>query len=303
MNTTDLQQHQQLIIIAARATTATLSLLGSVFIIGWMVLSGEIRNMATRLIFFLSLMFVIEAFSNILTIPVWNGLGQNKELCYTQGIMMQFTQIAEFAWITVIAINLYLNVSFKMQTENFEKIYHICVWIFTCTCTTIPFIIDDAYGFNGLWCWLTDTQGKIFWWTVFYGPLICIWVVVIVLYVLIYRAAQQNAKALNLGQDQKNYTRAILRHSRAYPVIFIIFYTIPLINRFHDTISPDNNIFALVLLQVLTAPLLGFANAVAFCFSRVDQSAYKSAYKYVPTHESYQSVCSSNEQFLPMKVN
>jgi len=177
-----------------------------------------------------------------------------------------------------------------MDTSKYEKFYHVCAWIFTVTCTTLPFLVDDAYGFNGLWCWLTDKQGKIFWWTVFYGPLICIWFIVIILYIMIYRTARLNLENVNITSEYKKYTNAILKLSRAYPAIFVIFYIIPLVNRFQNSISP-NNIFILVLLQVITAPLMGFACAVAFCYYN-EQS---------PEIPQYGSVDSSDSEYISIK--
>jgi len=264
--TTDLTIEQQFIIVWARASSAVFSLIASVFIIGWMILAGQMRYMTTRLIFFLSTASFFESVANIMTIPVWylensNDSDELTKLCYTQGAMMQFFQIAEFSWTTVIAINLYLSVRHR-QDAKFEKIYHVCVWVFASICAGTPFIVSGSYGFE-LWCWVSN---QVFRWAVFYAPLICLWVIVIVLYISIYRVSYVKLKEPAITVDEKNQTLALIRLTRAFPAIFVLLYILPLINRIRDVLSQDNN-FELLLLQVLTVPLLGFANAVAFCFS------------------------------------
>jgi len=285
---TVLSYNEQLIIVLVRMVAAGLSLGGSIFIILFTFVFGRMHHLSSRLIFYMASMSLCEAAANLMTYTLWNpDEHTDGTLCRVQGILLQFTQIAQFGWITVIAINLYLVVALFKDTKSMEKIYHVCVWSFASACTLVPTIWQHAYGKAGLWCWLTKDAGQPHRWLMFYIPLSIMWLTVAFFYILVIRTVRQK-----LGQavlfsrashdslpappsipnvdnltGRKKATR--LNHLlRAYPAIFVVLYAFPLINRIYNAFQPNNDIFFLWIMQALTAPLLGFSNAVAFTLEK-----------------------------------
>jgi hypothetical protein len=70
--------------------------------------------------------------------------------CLFQGFLLQFTQIAIFGWITVIAVNLFLVVVMSRNTAKFEVGYHVVVWALAIILTAIP-LAGKGFGPAGVW--------------------------------------------------------------------------------------------------------------------------------------------------------
>jgi len=225
-----------------------------------------------------------ESIVNLMTYTIWSDTIPQSVLCQIQGIVLQFTQIAQFGWITVVAVNLYLVVSSYGDIKRLEKYYHFLVWTLSSLSTLIPTFTRGSYGRAGVWCWLTKDGSVYHQWTLFYIPLSIMWCTVVFFYIMVIRTVH-----LKLGQavrfSQSNHSNydsvssasvanveaqftakkaTRLNHLlRAYPAIFVIIYTFPLINRIHNALGYDD-VYFLWIMQALTAPLLGFSNAVAF---------------------------------------
>jgi len=183
--------------------------------------------------------------------------------CTVQGFIIQFTEMAEFGWMTVIALNLYLVVGLYKNTRNVEIVYHICVWSLATVCALVP-LFQQAYGFAGIWCWLTRYTGQIYRWAVFFGPLFIMWCSVIIFYGLVMRTIRLKLEHdPKLTRESKKRTKRVNALLKTYPIIFVVLYTFPLINRIVNALD-IGEVYFLWIMQVLTAPLLGFANAVSF---------------------------------------
>jgi len=123
---------------------------------------------------------------------------------------------------------------------------------------------------------------------VFYVPLLVMWLTVIISYILVIRAVRQkigeavrisrttyesihNTNSQNLKRDDNAYLTPISLQKASrlnallsiYPAIFVAVYAFPLTNRIYLEYA-EEEMFFLYLMQALTAPLLGFANAVAY---------------------------------------
>lgn len=66
-----------------------------------------------------------------------------------------------------------------------------------------------------------------------------------------------------MRDEEKEKTKRQLSRLRWYPIIFVVLYIPATINRFYNWASQDD-IFFLYLLQVLTAPAVGFVNSIAY---------------------------------------
>lgn len=127
-------------------------------------------------------------------------------------------------------------------------------------------LIAGAYGPAGVWCWIKKTGSALpLRFVTFYVPLYIMIAIMIYLYTVVIRTVNDTMAA---GQndiedsDRKRATTALAR-LRLYPIIFMVLYIAPTINRIYNWISNDD-IFVLYLGQVMTAPLLGFVNSLAY---------------------------------------
>jgi len=228
---------------------------------GSMVLFGRLKHMASRLIFALTVCALLEAFANVFSVGVYGNEIPESGECYFQGFLLQFSQIAIFGWITVIATNLYLVVVQSRNTANYEIVYHVSVWVVAVILTLIP-LADSVYGPAGVWCWMKRTpwQYRV---ATFYGPLYVMMMTVIILYGLILRTVRKHFKEEG-GQNEQ--TGKLLLRLRVYPIVFVACYLFPTINRIYETVETKNSSFPLYLLQGGSAASLGFVNAVVYGF-------------------------------------
>lgn len=99
---------------------------------------------------------------------------------------MQFFQVSNFLWITVIAINLYIVVVKQMNPSNFEKLYHGFVWTTSIIFTVIP-VFTSSYGYAGIWCWIEHSEviSNIWRFALYYVPVYICFGVIIMFYVIV----------------------------------------------------------------------------------------------------------------------
>lgn len=72
-NNLTLTQHEKDVVITVRLLCSFLSLFGSVFIMGSMVMFGRLKRMASRLIFCLTICALLEAFANVFSVGVYGN--------------------------------------------------------------------------------------------------------------------------------------------------------------------------------------------------------------------------------------
>eukprot|EP01130_Rhizamoeba_saxonica_P009668 TRINITY_DN3941_c0_g1_i2.p1 TRINITY_DN3941_c0_g1~~TRINITY_DN3941_c0_g1_i2.p1 ORF type:complete len:243 (-),score=32.25 TRINITY_DN3941_c0_g1_i2:590-1318(-) len=186
--------------------------------------------------------------------------------CIAQGLFLQYFQIATFCWITIIAFDLWMIVVRKRTRTSFlEKFYHIGAWVTALLFALFP-LVTSSYGLSGIWCWIvnTDTASSVWRFLVFYIPLYLMILVVIVLYVMIIYNVIKYFKKSDTDDKSKKRVRRQLNRLKLYPIIFLLLYIFPIINRIYDWSSDGDQSFFLFLMQALTAPLLGFANGIVY---------------------------------------
>jgi len=215
--------------------------------------------MSSRLVFSLSVSALLFSVGNLLS----SGLDAQKlnfqNMCITQGWLLQFSEISIFGWITTIALNLYLVVCWNITTNKLEKYYHFAVWTWALLASCVPFVRGvNVYTLSGIWCWISKSYTDLRF-ILFYVPFLVQVGIVLVLYILIIRRVTANP----IEGDYQNKIQLLVTRLRAYPIIFFFLYIFPTINRIHDAVS-DNDSFPLYVLQVITAPSIGFVNALAY---------------------------------------
>ncbi|KAH3765518.1 slime mold cyclic amp receptor protein [Pelomyxa schiedti] len=266
-----LSDQQALAIVWVRVSMSALSLAGTSSVLLVSLCLRQWKTTASRLVLYLLASSLVASLANLLSI----GIGAKPELdplCIAQAIIMQFGQVMEFAWVTAIAVHLLWGLVLKKGTTlKFEIILLGFVYFGAFLLTILPCLTSD-YGPAGYWCWITsaDKLGHMWQLVAFYVPLSCCTTVMIVIYVLVFRMAYKtfakSRMSLLLARNGPRTSYQIMMQQLAiYPVVFVLVWIFPMVNRIQNWIS-DNDVFILYLLQVCTAPLLGFFNSIFYAY-------------------------------------
>jgi hypothetical protein len=176
---------------------------------------------------------------------------------------MQFFQVAAFCWSAIIAINLwFVIVRRRLDIDKLQPIYHIVVWSVVAICVIVP-NFTKAYGTASVWCWINKQAkfGNVFRIITFFVPFYIAFLIIIISYIWISHIATRAYE--NMRDEEKERSQRQIARLRIYPIIFVILYIPATINRVYNWASQDD-IFFLYLLQVLTAPAVGFVNSIAY---------------------------------------
>ena len=177
--------------------------------------------------------------------------------------MMQFFQVAAFCWSAIISVNLwFVIVKRRLDVDTLHKYYHLVAWSVVGVCVIIP-NFTKAYGPASVWCWISKqaTGGNALRFISFFVPFYISFVLILVLYFWTHRVASQSFQ--HMRDDERERSQRQIARLRAYPIIFVILYIPATINRIYNWASSDD-IFFLYVLQVLTAPSVGFVNSIAY---------------------------------------
>ncbi|KAJ8038413.1 Cyclic AMP receptor-like protein A [Holothuria leucospilota] len=171
-------------------------------------------------------------------------------------------------WVLIITVNLFLNAVLTISTERFEILYGAVVYCISILMACLPFI-GNHYGPAGAWCWVQE--GDDVWrFAVWYIPLfLLIGVMFIVYIIIVYRVNRQAGLWQGSYSPDQERQRAMLKEFvkplKIYPLIYMILFIFPLINRLQNAISKSSEpIFAITLLHAVSSPLHGFINAVVY---------------------------------------
>jgi len=194
---------------------------------------------------------------------------ESDQLCDFQAWWTSFFDWAIAGWIVIMAFNLHQTVvRNKRDTTHLEKYYHMVVWIAATLFATLPFLGGtQVYGQAGAWCWIVNDQ-QAWRFTMWYGPLIIMFVYVLTMYIWIIRTlyAQKSSEFYQREAEEEIRTKwqTSLRLSR-YPLIFIILWIFPIINRIQNWIADDDGVFFLVLMHALCTSIQGTINSITYC--------------------------------------
>lgn len=245
---------------------ATLSCLGSSFIIFSYFYFVDLRTFPYKLIMFLS---VADFFSSLTYIIGFQNEAktcfESSYLCFFTAGITQFFDVASFFWMAVIVFNIWQILDLRKGPEIYlnEKYYHLVSW-------GIPALLliivtsTDALGDAGNWCWIRRSH-PVERMLCYYVILMMIMVFNIVLYCRIYASLNDQ----NAGQK-----RAIMKRMTLYLLIFLFIRFWSVLNRVAELANGEHGIFPLMLLHSLFSPLQGFANAIVYGLNRKIKSQY-----------------------------
>jgi len=216
----------------------------------------------------------VEAVANWLTFGIdrQQDSYRTTPLCYVQGMLIQICQTSSYLWTTIIAFNLFMVVVKHKPMRSYELYYHVTIWIMVIVVTSLP-LTTKSYGLGdqNYWCWIKNNNlmGNVWRFVTFYFPLYFCIALVIIMYMVIFRAIRKTFKSMplkggtNYSEKEKQRVKLILGRLKLYPIVFVILWIFPIINRIHNWVSHDE-VFILFLMHVLTAPLAGFVNSIVY---------------------------------------
>mmetsp|Transcript_2135 Transcript_2135/g.7623 ORF Transcript_2135/g.7623 Transcript_2135/m.7623 type:complete len:362 (-) Transcript_2135:29-1114(-) len=241
-------------------TFSTISLLGSTFILLSYFLFKDLRKLSFKLVLWLSFSDALSGMSTLIGSPA-----DGSAICYIQAYITQFFAIASFAWTTCIAFTLYFTVIMhRADVADYYYHFHAYVWGLSFVLVPIPQIFDD-YGDSGYWCWIRNNtlSGKLLRLVCFYVPL---WAAIVFNGVTYFRVVRQLNLTLRLvprSGIQASEFKAVTRLG-LYPLILIACWLFPTVNRVQNFIKPDNPLFVLYCLSVVTSCMQGLCNSMAY---------------------------------------
>lgn len=261
------KQHYCTVIYAVKQTTSSLELIGSLFVIFIIWLFKTYKYFHQRLILALSVAALCGSISFMLT-----GVPQERgPLCELQAWLITYFVLALLFWVCCITFNIWRALRGD-RAKRLEKLYHFVSWGVPVIFASAPFS-ENVYGPAGPWCWVAgDVEKSAIWrFATYYIPLfICIiglFVAYIYIFVTHRRQVQrwEGIHRMNNAADVEQ-RRVLMNHINslmAYPFIYLVLSLAPFIHRVYNAVYSDPS-FVLILLHVISIPLTGLINAIAF---------------------------------------
>ncbi|KAL6076951.1 hypothetical protein QOT17_002645 [Balamuthia mandrillaris] len=280
MSTDSITETEREVTQYVRMGMGFLSLLSSMFItLSLIFFIGELRKkVASRLVLMLSLCVNFTAFADILTPWARN----NDGLCHFQGLALQLGQTGSTLWVTIIVVNLFLRIVLQYEHKLAEPSYHLAVWSLTAA-AAVPPMVTGSYGHANIWCWIsiegTDTErfyGNLWRFLCFYVPIYCYLFLSLAMYLAVCRHVFFVFRKLAHVKTEKTKRKEqrLLRRLIAYPIICILLWVFPIINRLHDWTTGETS-FALVIMHVVSVSSQGFFYSIAYGWNSHTQKGYR----------------------------
>ncbi|KAI8801522.1 hypothetical protein BJ742DRAFT_836836 [Cladochytrium replicatum] len=253
-------------------SAASLSFLGSVFIIATYLFVESFRKPSNRLVFYMS--FANMLGSIFMFLSSWPArTWQNRALCTAQGWLMNTFMLAAIMWSGCLSLQVLLATrkgSNVDQLQQYERWFHLVSWgVPVALSTLLLFIASDVYGDAVLWCWITASyQEYRFWffymwlWAIFlFNFGIYLWVG----YVLM--STQNKIRKMSGGNSSwvpSKGMRIYLFKTSFFILAFFINWIWGSVNRLQNMFNPSEQVYALFVLHAIFTPLQGFLNFIAY---------------------------------------
>ncbi|KAJ7381325.1 hypothetical protein OS493_001448 [Desmophyllum pertusum] len=261
------KQHYCTVIYAVKQTVSSLELIGSLFIIFVIWLFKTYKYFHQRLILALSVAALCGSISFMLT-----GVPQERgTLCEFQAWLITYFVLAILFWVCCITFNI-LRALRGDRAKRLERYYHLISWGVPLVVASLPFS-EGVYGPAGPWCWVAgDVEHSAIWrFAIYYIPLFICIIGLFVAYAYIFVTHRRQAKRWEgihsrndtAGHERRKLWMNHVNSLMAYPFIYLVLSLAPFIHRVYNAISPEPS-FVLILLHVISIPLTGLINAIAF---------------------------------------
>ncbi|XP_062862044.1 si:dkey-100n23.5 [Trichomycterus rosablanca] len=252
------------VILAVKKATGTFSLVACLFMLFVIWLLRRHNSLAQKMIVSLTVAAFFDSVAYVM-----GESHPEASLCDFQAWWLTYFDWSALAWVCLITLNLYLNLVQEIRTDHYEIPYHVVAWGVPLLMSSLP-LFGGYYGPAGAWCWITDKH--MAWrFGIWYIPLFTLIFLMICCYARIIFVANKRMQSWfgTFNPERERRKMALVEEIRPlkwYPSVYLLVSIFPLINRLHNAAYPEEPVFSLTLLHVLSAPLHGLANA--FVFSR-----------------------------------
>lgn len=239
---------------------ASVSLVGSLFIITMYAIFPTLRGYSFRLIFYLSLADFLTSIMFIIPESAFS------EWCEVKGGLINFTSLWRILLTAVIANSIYI--SYKDNNIDFskrEKYFMIGIAIISVVLSVLPYS-TGSYGYAQGICWIVAEGdslviGTIWRVVIYYGPFWSVFIYNTLVYASIVKSVRQELKVVE-GEDC--YVDTIIKKLRMYPLILMICMVPTSLNRLYDTIWPDDPSIVLTCIAFGILACMGLFNAIVY---------------------------------------
>ena len=261
-----------------RVSLSFVSLLCILSIIGLVILFKKYRFFTQRLILYMCIAAAVSSLVGTLNAVATIAYTSSAltGYCVFIGFMDQYAGCCVLLAQTVLTLVVFLKVMFNKNTDRLEILYFVIIFFSPILICWIPFI-NQAYGANGPWCWITSTdqfcQRFIFgfvcqllvWYIPLYLLMATLFIMLLVVIVSLHRRRfrwegvyDPNSTAFNTTMEKE--ARPLI----AYPLIFISLNFVLLINRLYNIINPGGDNEVLWFISAISYPLQGAIIALAY---------------------------------------
>jgi len=257
-------------ISAISLIAASLGFFGSLCIFLLHLWLPQLKNsFRGKLVVYLSLADMAATFSMMVQFMLYfAGVDRHNITCGILGLTLVFFTLSENLWISVMAIYMYLLIVRNYDSAKKEWILQAICWGGAAVQSALP-IFHNGYGESGVWCTIRNPLDNLvfsytFTWITF--SIIFIFYFAIILHM--QRSGENVQKLLtdDEWEKKKKKDKNLFKRLAAFPIIFLVQWTPPTINRIQNIIQPNNRIPALFGIHMTFQMTGGFLNALYWVF-------------------------------------
>ena len=200
-----------------------------------------------------------------------------EDYCKVLGFFDQYTMWCVLLAVVCITLEIFMRASCKFKTYKMEPMYVIVIFLLPSFFNWVPFTVD-AYGNNGVWCWIREqnsnncskfNKGLVLRLALLEVPQLAIMTVLALLIIVTYTCLYQKRYQYEGMFDP--HQQALRRKERMeilpflyYPMVLILLEVFPVTHTLYDIIWYPDSQFILWLLNVLTGPFEGTAISLIY---------------------------------------
>jgi hypothetical protein len=239
--------------------SSSFSFIGSLFIFITFLRFPVLRNINSRLIFFMSVADLFAAASQFMgRWPIETG---NEGFCVLQAVLQQQFILSSDLWALFVATNLLCLIVLgrsEDQIRSYERFYHPIAWglpMVTWILLLIAFPEGHRFGDATLWCWIaSEYPGLQLLFYYLFNTLIflynlSVYITVGVKIITVMRQTRSVKSDELVRQQDKHIPGSV--------------------NRLQNNFERGRPVFTLFILHALFGPLQGFFNAIIYSFTNM----------------------------------
>ncbi|KAJ8598151.1 hypothetical protein CTAYLR_007361 [Chrysophaeum taylorii] len=250
------------VLLAIAVTESVVSFLGGLFIVTSFLKFDSLRSK-----------FAFEQVANMALadmgscVTYFFGSPRDRSvLCNVQAVLQQAFELTSVLWATAIASTLSLAIRRResLDPRKLRTRIYVYAWGAPFVVSLLP-LSTSSYGSAGAWCWIRNkprASSHAWRFTIFYAP---IWLAIIYNGVVYAQSAALLRRLSTIaGDDAAAKLKVAIARLVKYPLILVVCWFFPTVNRIQQIVQPRRPIFSLYVLTVLSRSALGALNALAF---------------------------------------